>query len=336
MMTDEKLLRLSPSALRTYLAIRHSLGLQPPVQPSMEELEELTGYKRQNLSRAISELKEGGFVEVTRTKRNLGKFFYNNYFLPGIPQDTWQSKPGISESTWQALPCIPQDTSTGDSNSSNSSNDSKAITTVTSNRKNPRYKEIRVVSRWKDDDDEIGGFGLFEDEKPASVKSKLLVDSRDPKTRGRRPEAEWTPADVATEFAFRLGMRHQLLPGLVKTQDLRGALARNRKQYGITAVIELEILRMFMADDRYHKDWNIGDAYKMLPGRFLRMFTTHMDEALRNLGMPTRQQLANTDVAIEKHSEYIYASDGRAFDNSIPGRRSLEKYEEKLKVQNGS
>ncbi len=332
MITDQKLLRLSPSALRTYLAIRHSLSLQPPVQPSMEELEALTGYKRQNLSKAVQELKEGGFIEVTRTKRNLGKYYYNHYSLPGIPQDTWQQSPGILESTWSDPSRIPQDTSTADSNSSN---DYKAITTVTSNRKNARYKEIRVVSRWKDDDDEIGGFGLFEDEKPASVKAKLSTDARDPKTRGRRAEETWTPSDVAAEFAFRLGMRHPLLPGLVKTDAIRGALAKQRKQYGTTAVIELEILRMFMADDRYHKDWNIGDAYKMLPGRFLRMFTTHMDEALRNLGMPTRQNLTNINVAIEKTSEYVYASDGRAFDNSIPGRKSMQKYEQKLKENHG-
>lgn len=187
-----------------------------------------------------------------------------------------------------------------------------------------------MVNKWSDDDSDIGGFGLFEDEKPASVKAKLSTDARDPKTRKRRPEETWTPADVAAEFAFRLSMRHPLIPGLVKTDAIRGALAKQRKQYGVTAVIELEILKMFMANDSFHKDWNIGDAYKLLPGRYLRMFTTHMDEALRNLGMPSRRDLASVSVAIEPTAEYVYASDGTAFDNSMSGRLNMREYEEGL------
>ena len=175
-------------------------------------------------------------------------------------------------------------------------------------------------------DDEIGGVGLFEDEKPAAVKHKLSTDKRDPKTRGRRPQEEWTPADVAVEFSYQLAKKYPYLPGLLNTGQLRGALAKNRKQFGITAVIELEILRMFMADDSKHRIDQPQLIYKF----FLRMFTTHMDKALANLGMPTRRELSGV-VDDEPVEMYVYASDGRAFDNSMFGRRQLEKYEGKLK-----
>lgn len=183
-------------------------------------------------------------------------------------------------------------------------------------------------------DDSIGGFGLFEDEKPAVQKMSLSTDARDPKTRGRRPQENWTPSDVAAEFAFLLGKKHPYLPGLVQSRELRGALAQNRKKYGITAVIEMEIVRMFLADARMHADAEKNPQY--LHRRLLKMFNTHMDEALHNLGMPTRKQLSNVEVDDGERSEYVYASDGREFDNSIVGRKSLTRYEEKLKESNGA
>lgn len=342
LMTDEKLLSLSPAALRTWLAIRSCLGQKRPVQPSMETLETLTGYKRQRLSTAITELKSEGFLEVKRTKRNLGKLSYNEYSIPGIPTDTSEASPGIPESTLTTSPRILESTSTADSNSNN------YLTTVltndlTSQGKKPRYKEIPVVSKWQlrgedtSGDDEIGGFGLLENEQPAAVKHKLSTNKRDPKTRGRRPEDEWTPVDVAVEFSFQLARKYPLLPGLINTKNLSGALAQNRSKYGITAPVELEIMRMFLGDERKHSDWKVGENYKLLYKRYLRMFTTDMDKALMNLGMPSRRELANVDtvVASEPTSEYVYASDGRAFDNSMPGRKSLERYEEKLRESNG-
>jgi hypothetical protein len=233
-------------------------------------------------------------------------------------------------------------TSTADSNSSN------YITTVVTNdlyshKKKSKYKEIPVTSKWRPrgedttGDDEIGGFGLLEDEKPAAVKHKLSTDKRDPKTRGRRPQEEWTPVDVAVEFSFQLSRKYPLLPGLINTKNLSGALASQRKQYGISAPVEMEIMRLFLGDERKHHDWNVGENYKLLYKRYLRMFTTDMDKALNNLGMPSRRELADVGavVASEPTSEYVYASDGRAFDNSMPGRKSLERYEERLRTANG-
>jgi hypothetical protein len=38
-----------------------------------------------------------------------------------------------------------------------------------------------------------------------------------------------------------------------------------------------------------------------------------------------------TAVAVEVENMYVYASDGKPFDNSMPGRAAMERYEQKLK-----
>jgi hypothetical protein len=93
-----------------------------------------------------------------------------------------------------------------------------------------------------------------------------------------------------------------------------------RSQYQTTALVELEILKMFMVDEKNFKD--VGDEAPHLYKRYLAMFRTHMNKARENLGL-----VNPTD---ETGDEFVYASDGRAFDNTIVGRKSLERYERKL------
>jgi hypothetical protein len=323
------LLALDHTELRTLLAIRHLAGSQPLVEATMEELGAVTGYGRTTLSKAVQGLSNAGFIRVERTKRNLGKLYINRYHL---------------------LPCSPERTPTG------VTGDSNDITTVTTVKTNylitnslydtnshmgkKGYKEILVgntkkwVQRGEDTsgDDNIGGMGLFDDEKPAALKHKLSTDARDPKTRYRRPQEDWTAADVAVEFSLQLSRKFPLLPGLLNTGNLRGALAKNRKQFGITSMIELEILKMFVGDARMLSEAETKP--ELLYKRYLRMFTTHMDKALMALNMPTRKVIAMDEVAQEELSEYIYASDGREFDNSIVGRKSLAYHESKIEGKN--
>jgi hypothetical protein len=298
----------------------------------MEDLGSLTALSRPTLSRAVSGLISKGFIEVIRTKRNLGRLSYNRY----------QLLPCITDETLKSSPCITGDTPTDEPISNTSTH--KPISTMYNlnshvRESHGRYKEVVVASeKWRpkgedrSGDDDIGGIGLFDSEVPAVHKAKVSVDKRDPKTRGRRSQEEWTPADVAVEFSYQLCKKYPYLPGLLKTSELRGALASNRKKYGVTALVELEILRMFIGDPSKHG--NAEGQPHFLYKRFLRMFTTHMDKALTNLGMPSRNQLAGI-VEDTPSEEFVYASDGREFDNSIPGRRAMERYEEKLRVNNG-
>lgn len=183
-------------------------------------------------------------------------------------------------------------------------------------------REIRVPMRkWEDDGDDLAGFGLVEPKDAPQPK----IRKSDPKTRGRRPEHEWTPMDVAAEFSFRVGRKYPLLPGTVSVKQLSGALAKFRKQYDTNALIELELLRLFMADERNFQ--NIGSEAPFLYKMYLSSFGKKMNQARENLGLNKINAPMDTTVKMGT----LKASDGRTFQNSLSGRAQLERYEKRLK-----
>jgi hypothetical protein len=209
---------------------------------------------------------------------------------------------------------------------------SNSDTTInqTSNRK-LKFKGIKVVNKWKDDGDEIAGFGLFGEEKSAGDKTALSTDKRDPKTRGRRPQEEWSTYDVAAEFKHQLNRLYPYIPALVNTKNLAGAMAKYRKENGTNALVELELLRMFIADPALHADWQKNQMHMYLYKRYLKLFQTHMPQALRNLGMEMSMPTKQFDE-VKARTAKLLASDGREFDNTIPGRMALERHEQKLRA----
>jgi DNA-binding transcriptional ArsR family regulator len=182
-------------------------------------------------------------------------------------------------------------------------------------------KEIKVPMRkWEDDGDDLAGFGLVE---PREAKQPRIRKS-DPKTRGKRPEHEWTPMDVAAEFSYQVGRLYPLLPGTVNVKSLSGALAKFRGQYNTTALIELELLRLFIADERNFEQ--IGDEAPFLYKKYLASFGKKMNQARENLGLTKVNAPVETSVKIGT----LTASDGRVFQNSLSGRAQLERYEKRL------
>jgi hypothetical protein len=183
-------------------------------------------------------------------------------------------------------------------------------------------KEIKVPMRkWEDDGDDLAGFGLIEPKDAPQPK----IRKSDPRTRGRRPEHEWTPMDVAAEFSYRVGRKYPLLPGTVNVKQLSGALAKFRKQYDTNALIELELLRLFMADERNFQ--NIGDEAPFLYKMFLASFGKKINQARENLGLNKINAPVDTTVKMGT----LKASDGRVFQNSLSGRAQLERHEKRLK-----
>jgi hypothetical protein len=188
-------------------------------------------------------------------------------------------------------------------------------TTYSLGAKAPK-REVVVVNRWKDDDDDIGGFGLLEsDVAPAAQK----ISKRDPKTRRLRPQEEWTPADVASEFSSRVYDKIRGIPGLVNTNALRGALAANRSRFEMNATLEMELMERFFGDERNLQ--LIKGSPKKAHGILLNFITVNVSRVVEDLEM----------TAEDKEENYIYASDGKRFDKSMPGRRDLKEYEEKLR-----
>lgn len=185
-------------------------------------------------------------------------------------------------------------------------------------------KEIKIPMKKYDDGDDLAGFGLVEPKDAPQPR----VKKNDPKTRGKRPEHEWTPMDVAAEFSYQVGRKYPLLPGTVSVKQLSGALAKFRKQYGTSALIELELLRLFMADEDNFK--GIGDEAPFLYKRFLNSFGTKMNQARENLGLGK----INAKISTKPVSGTLTASDGTVFQNSLSGRAQLERYEKRLKEKN--
>jgi hypothetical protein len=289
------------------------------VDATLEELATYAQCSDDSVSRALRGLEAASLIETTRTKRNLGKFHTNKYKLlvpshqSAIPQNHQTAD----------LPHRKNAVSTADSNNSNNLLANKTTSYLVAPATKGR-KPFILVNRWMDEDENIKGFGLFDDDVTPESKP---VSKRDPKTRHQRPQDEWTAGDVASEFASRLYKAIPGVPNLVNTQNLRGALSKMRKQYNINATIELEIMEMFFQDPWIKTQGRERPQYLM--GRFLKMFSTHFTKAMDNLGITEEFETPE-----ETREEMLYASDGRQFDNSVFGRASLAEYEEKLRRKN--
>jgi len=309
---------LTDYQFRLLATICHLAGSGGRLQASAAQLGIETGnVHEKTVRRGLAALEEAGFIKRTRTKRANG---YRGIDLLDItsPSGTLEfpnlgdanvhtSHDYRSRSKKTIKPLVPN---------SQDSNQLKDIR----NTEGVSLKEIRVPMRNYDDGNDLAGFGLVE---PKDAPQQRL-SKRDPKTRGKRPEHEWTPMDVAAEFSFRVGRKYPLLPGTVNVRALSGALSKFRKQYGTTALIELELLRMFMADEYNFK--SIGDEAPNLYKLYLASFGKKMNQARDNLGIG---RISEKKLSIDKMA-ILTASDGREFQNSMSGRAQLERYEKKI------
>jgi hypothetical protein len=309
---------LTDYQFRLLATICHLAGSEGRLKASAAQLGIETGnVHEKTVRRGLIALEEAGFIKRTRTKRANG---YRGIDLLDITSPSGTQTPPNqgdanvhtshdyrSRSKKTIKPLVPN---------SQDSNQLKDIR----NTEGVSLKEIRVPMRNYDDGNDLAGFGLVE---PKDAPQQRL-SKRDPKTRGKRPEHEWTPMDVAAEFSFRVGRKYPLLPGTVNVRALSGALSKFRKQYGTTALIELELLRMFMADEYNFK--SIGDEAPNLYKLYLASFGKKMNQARDNLGIG---RISEKKLSIDKMA-ILTASDGREFQNSMSGRAQLERYEKKI------
>lgn len=294
----------------------HKSGSEGSVDLDVEQMRSGTGnVSEKTVRRALKALEGHGFLTRKRTKRANGYRGKDEYRLTYWTEmstslgdaNVHTSHDYRSRSKKTIKPLVPN------SQDSNQLKDFR-------NTEGVSLKEVKVPMRNYDDGDDLAGFGLVE---PKDSPQKKL-SKRDPKTRGKRPEHEWTPMDVAAEFSFRVGRKYPLLPGTVNVRALSGALSKFRKQYGTTALIELELLRIFMADESNFK--SIGDEAPNLYKLYLASFGKKMNQARENLGLGriSEKKLPTDKMAV------LIASDGREFQNSMSGRAQLERYEKKI------
>ena len=305
------------------------LSVNNSVKASMAELARYTQSSEESVRRYLRGLESKELIATTRTKRNLGKLSYNQYTLIAPSH----KNVGLS-SPAHNLPAHKNVGSTADIADINDIDILKVNKTTSylvpsGTKGEEKRKPFIVVNKWMDDD-QVGGFGLFDDEIAAKA-SGPKPSKRNPKTRNQRPQEEWTAADVASEFSSRVYRAIPGVPNLVNTEKVRGALSKMRKEFDSNALIELEIMKMFFEDPWLKTQGQ--DNPQFIAGRFLKMFTQHYDQALRNLKLPPRDMPKDKDIEVDV-AEFVYASDGRRFDNSMPGRAALNRYEDKLRRKN--
>jgi hypothetical protein len=312
---------LTDFQFRLLATICHLAGSEGRLQTTNALLGTQTGnVTEKTVRRGLLALEEAGFIRRAKTKRANGYQGKDMLYITGPQvstgpveaQEIWASNVHTSHdyrlrSSIVNKPLVPN---------SQDSNQLKDIRNI-----NVSMKEIKIPMRkYEDDGDSLAGFGLVEERDAPQPR----IRKSDPKTRSKRPEHEWTPMDVAAEFSYRVGKRYPLLPGTVNVRQLSGALSKFRKQYNTTALIELELLRLFLADERNFDQ--IGDEAPFLYKKYLASFGKKMNQARENLGLTKVNAPVETSVKIG----ILTASDGRVFQNSLSGRAQLERYEKRL------
>jgi len=279
--------------------------------------------------RAIKALEASGYLEVRRTKRANG-YWGTNEFHPVTGDShpvTHDRHPVTSERSSHDNVTISTRSNTVDMSlvpNNKTYNQLKDI----GNSKVSREGAIVLVRKYEDDGDDLAGFGLVEPRAESAPK----YAKNDPKTRGKRPEHEWTAMDVASEFSFLIGRKYPLLPGTVKVRDLAGALNKYRQNFHTTALIELELMRLFMADPDNFR--GVGDDGGFLYKKYLASFNRNMNKARQNLGLSAvnSKEFDETRPSSDTvPTSKLVASDGTEFDRTIAGRSAYQRYEQRLK-----
>jgi hypothetical protein len=307
-----------------------TLSKEGLIETKMEDLARFAQCSEESIRRALRGLETANLVETIRTKRNLGKLSYNRYRLVSPSHKIV----GLTVEPPHKNVELPSHkivgSTAGTSNTSNYLKVNKTTSYLVPSGTKGNRRSFILVNRWQEDEG-VGGFGLFEDELAAKT-SGPSISKRNPKTRNQRPQHEWTAADVASEFSSRIYRTIPGVPNIMNTDKLRGALSKMRKDYDSNSLIELEIMKMFFEDPWLQREG--VDKPEFIVGRFLKSFASHYDQALRNLGLPARNTPTENDLLSASASDFVYASDGRRFDNSMPGQLALDKYEDKLRRKN--
>ena len=313
---------LTDFQFRLLATICHLAGSEGRVEASAEALGIASGnVTGKTVRRGLAALEKAGFISRTKTKRANG---YRGKDIVDITGPQVTSGPTKAQDIWASNVRTSHDYRSRSINTNKplvpNSQDSNQLKDIR-NTEGVSMKEIRLpMKRWEDDGDNLAGFGLVE---PRDAESPKIRKS-DPRTRGKRPEHEWSAMDVAAEFSYRVGKRFPLLPGTVNVRQLAGALNKFRKQYQTTALVELELLKLFMSDENNFR--NVVDEAPHLYKLYLASFGKKMNQARETLGLTKVNAPENTSVKLGT----LTASDGRVFQNSLSGRAQLERYEKRL------
>lgn len=304
---------------------------QGEVRMSTKDLAEFCHVSESTLTRAFRDLESQGYLVTVRSRKGFNRFSFNVYKLnlESIPEDKsvskldglWArglaqtSKPhdldvpvalnlSDGEDETDVFPSLRDEQSTGDKVTN------KSLVSPVSK------KGIEILRISTPTGEPVK---KSESEKKSKAKTmKLSMDPRDCRTRARRPIESWTTWDVAAEFAERLSKRYPLKPLLINQKTLAQALLPMRSKYNSNAKAEMILLEKFFHNNSLVKV-AVREPNKII-GTFLNTFKTDLEKAIRLSSEP------------EYVREVVYADDGQEFDNSIPGRKAMERYNARLRA----
>ncbi len=318
----------SNAHFRVAVALYELADLSGLVQTSTKNLSEITGVSESTLTRAFRELELKGYLVTTRTRKGFNKFAFNEYRVLLEPKEesvesTWNligtSNANLASLNVSAEEQLPEVfVSLKDEQSTAVPGNSE---TVTNNYLN-QNKEILRISNQSEKKRKVKNSGTNQIFNTSRKNSRIWAFTPDPKdfnTRALRPIASWSHWDVAAEFADRLHARYPDRPALINKNRLAKALLPMRSNYDSSPEIELTLIDWFFDD--HHKVLLAESQPEKLLGTFLNMFKTNMDKARSAIAYAAKY----ADIP-----DWVYASDGKRFDNSMPGRYALKEYELEL------
>lgn len=325
-----------PAHFKVAVALYNLADFNGIIRITTKELSAFCNVSESTLTRAFRDLESKGFLTTTRSRKGYNRFSENVY---AVQLEAKTSSP-LSSSTqaklrgsWADVPTVVSTKSSeavistalkvSDANESKgyllSLRDERSTVGTLANRQSNSYeshkgKEIlRISSPTGKAPVKIS---VSNSEKPEAVTcQKLSVDPKDFRTRARRPVETWTTWDVAAEFADRLQQSYPQRPLLINKKNLAGALLPMRAKFNSTPKVEMILMNWFF-EDRQKVRVAERNPQKVI-GVFLNTFKTHIEKA---------KMVAETPVI----PQFVYANDGKKFDNSMPGRRAMKDYNQKI------
>lgn len=298
------------------------------IKTTTKALSALSGVSESTLTRAFRDLESHGYLVTTRTRKGFNKFAMNEYRVLLEPKEEATSSNWdlVSEANAQITSLkmsvneVPQEVfvSLTDEHSTAVPGSSK---TVPNNDLNQNKEILRISNqsekKTKSKNSETNQ--IFNTTRKNSRIWAFTPDTKDFNTRGLRPVESWSHWDVAAEFADRLHARYPDRPALINKSRLAKALLPMRAKYASNSEIELRLMDWFFDD--FYKVLIAESEPQKLIGTYLNMFKTDLDKAKSAIAY---------DAKYGDIPDWVYASDGTPFDNSMPGRRDLEEYELEL------
>lgn len=319
-----------PAHFKVGVALYQLANAQGEVRISTKELAEFCHVSESTLTRAFRDLETQGYLETLRSRKGFNRFSFNVYKLKleSTPEDAPASRIGGLWASGLVPTKNPDDLdipvalnlSDGEDESTiflsltheQSTGDTVTNKSLVSQVSKKGIEILRISTPTGDPVEKSES-----ENKSKAPFPKLSMDPKDCRTRARRPVEGWTTWDVAAEFAERLQKRFPSKPLLINQKTLAQALLPMRSKYNSNAKAEMILIEKFFGPRGNIKPL-LREPHKIV-GAFLNTFKTDLEKAISSAAVPAYVE------------SYIYADDGREFLDSIPGRASHKRYNEKLR-----